>query len=173
MRTLNVLVGGFFLLVASPALAGPSLEEIEEITGEALNSDCAGKIKEAAKKVGPKWKAMRKGCSALRTCKKQCRGAKRAAKKDVRSGKRDCKQECASKKGKAKRQCKKSCRKSAQKGRKKARKAVRNCKSECRGQYKNAACKTGRRAFWKSIAGVVKDAAPTCAKDAKAFFEGG
>ena len=173
MRKLSVFLGGVALLVASPAFAGPSLEEMEEITRGALNSDCAGKIKEAAKSVGPKWKSMRAGCAALRTCKKSCRGAKRKAKQDVRAEKRDCKQECGSKKGKAKRECKQSCRQDARAGRKDARHAVRDCKADCRGEYKDAACKSARRDFWKGIVGALKDAGPACAKDAKAFFEGG
>lgn len=167
------LFGGAMLLVASPALAGPSVNDMKELTEDALDTGCAKKVAKAAKKVGPKWKRMRSKCSALRRCKKSCRKAKRGAKRDARAEKRECKQECRGKKGKAKRRCKKQCRQEFRQGKRGARQAKRNCVRECRSEYKNANCRNARRAFWGEIANSIKNSGGQCAKDAQAFFQGG
>jgi hypothetical protein len=148
------------------------IEEIKDFTEDAVNSDCGQKLKAEAQKVGPLWKNMRSGCAQLRGCKKTCRQAKRAGNKPVRAAKRDCKKECKGKKGKAKRQCKKSCRQAARGAKKDNRKAARNCKSDCRAQYKDSACRSGRKAFWKGIANGIKSAGPACFQQIKAWANG-
>ncbi len=166
------LFGASALLFATPAFAGPSIGEMQELAEDAMNSDCAKQVAEAGKAVGPAWNNMRQGCAALRGCKKTCRQAKRGAKADVRADKKDCKAECKNKKGKAKRDCNKSCRQDARADKKDIRQAKRNCKQECRGAYLQGPCKSGRQAFWKEIANTIKSAGPACVKDAQEFFNG-
>lgn len=173
MKKLGLLIGfGAFLTFASAAQAQVNVGELQDMAEEAINSDCAKKLAESGKDVGAAWGTMRNACADLRTCKKSCRKSKKAAKKAARAAKKDCKKACKSKKGKAKRSCKKSCRKEVKAAKKAARTAKKNCKSECRNEYKTPACKSGRKGFWKAIGKTVKNAGPSCVKDAKAFLEG-
>jgi hypothetical protein len=173
MKKLALLFGfGAFMVMAGPAQAQVNVGELQELAEDAMATDCAAKVAEAGKSVGPAWKNMRTSCKALRTCKKTCRQAKRSAKKGARAEKRDCKQECKGKKGAAKKACKKSCRKAFKGAKRAARGATQNCKVGCRAQYKDAGCKSARKAFWKEIKNTIQSAGPACAQDAQAFFNG-
>ena len=186
-------LGAVAMLSVSPAMAQPGkrikagkiankggnqqinidIEEIQDFTEDAINSDCGQKLKAEAQKVGPLWNNMRQGCAQLRGCKKTCRQDKRAGKKEIRSDKRDCKKECDGKKGKAKRECNKACRQDARGAKQENRQDKRNCASDCRAQYKDAACKSGRKEFWKGIANGIKSAGPACAQQIQEWANGG
>lgn len=186
--------GALALLMVSPAMAQPRkmgkklnpaavakggenidipFEEIQEFTEDAINSDCAQKLKAEAQKVGGAWKTMRSGCAALRNCKKSCRQDKRSGKKEIRQDKRDCKKECDSKKGKAKRECNKACRQDARGAKQDNRQETRNCKSDCRNEYKDAGCKNARKEFWKALGGTVKNAGPACVQQVQEWVNQG
>lgn len=165
------MISACMFMVAGNAFAGKiNVGELTEMGEDVINSECAQQISAQAGDVGNAWNSMRSGCAQLRSCKKTCRQAKRSAKSGVRAEKRDCKAECKGKKGKAKRSCNKSCRQAARSGRKDARQAKRNCANDCRAQFKNAACRSARQAFWKSIMNTVKKAGPACAQQAQEFF---
>ncbi len=160
------------LAFTGTANAQVDLEEVKDLAEDAMDTQCAEKVRAAAQKVGPKWKGMRTACKALRKCKKTCRASKRGVKKEARGDKRDCKAECRGKKGPAKKACKKSCKKDFRGAKKGARGAKRNCAKDCRGELKTPACKNARKAVWKEIGKTIKGAGQQCFNDAKGLFGG-
>lgn len=122
-----------------PEAVDQSCQKVVSDIAKSAANNAKNNVIENASALVTDFGGMRKGCSGLRTCKKDCRKNKRAAVK-----------ECRKLKGKEKRACKKA-----------ARKAKGTCKTTCRGQLEMAECKAGRKQFWGRVGNLLKSAATT------------